>query len=330
MNPITNAILLSWTSCRKTHKTPSGWISGDAVCCDDHRGRGGLIISGDTVSWHCFNCTFKASWAPGMYLSQAMRKLLSLMYVPGDTISRLTIESLKYINDTNDQSHIESHLPSFTNKFLPKNSRLITDWIKHPTIDPELIAILEYLQRRHLFLDDYQFYWSNEPRIKSRIIIPYFYHKNIVGYTARDVTNKSSARYLADQQPGYVFNLDEQLSDKKFIILCEGPFDAISIGGCALLGSELKEGQINLLNAFNKPIIVVPDRDAAGKKLVNTALEQKWAVSMPEWDADIKDINDAVIRYGRLATLWSIIDAQNSNPLAIKINANKWYHDGKY
>jgi len=52
---------------RKT--TPSGWTSFNAPCCihngdsADKRQRGGLISNGDGgVSYHCFNCGFKASW----------------------------------------------------------------------------------------------------------------------------------------------------------------------------------------------------------------------------------------------------------------------------
>ena len=51
--------------------------------------------------------------------------------------------------------------------------------------------------------------------------------------------------------------------------------------------------------------MLVPDRDKAGQKLIDDALEYGWSVSFPEWEADVKDINAAVIRYGKLFTLKS-------------------------
>ena len=64
--------------------------------------------------------------------------------------------------------------------------------------------------------------------------------------------------------------------------------------------------QALLLNRLGKDIIVVPDRDSAGSKLVERAIELGWQVSMPDWSTDICDIGDAVDKYGRLYTLYSI------------------------
>ena len=61
---------------------------------------------------------------------------------------------------------------------------------------------------------------------------------------------------------------------------------------------------------------MLPDRDQAGIKLAEQALEFGWSVSFPEWGEDIKDVNDAVKKYGRIYTLWSIIDSKESNSLA--------------
>ena len=66
-------------------------------------------------------------------------------------------------------------------------------------------------------------------------------------------------------------------------------------------------------------IVLVPDRDKAGQKLIDDALEYGWSVSFPEWEADVKDINAAVIRYGRLFTLKSIIDTKQTNRLKINL-----------
>ena len=110
-----------------------------------------------------------------------------------------------------------------------------------------------------------------------------------------------------------------------FAIVCEGQVDAIHVDGCALGGSEINDAQALLINKLNKDIIVVPDRDRAGSKLVEQAIERGWGVSLPEWPQDINDIGDAVDKYGRLYTLYSIANAAESSPLKIRLKAKKWF-----
>ena len=110
-----------------------------------------------------------------------------------------------------------------------------------------------------------------------------------------------------------------------FAIVCEGQLDAIHVEGCALGGSEISDQQAMLLNRLQKQIIVVPDRDKAGSKLVERAIELGYSVSMPEWAPDVNDIGDAVDKYGRLYTLHSIATSTDESPLKIRLRAKKWF-----
>jgi DNA primase len=183
---------------------------------------------------------------------------------------------------------------------------------------------MEYIAKRKLTLDDYDFYWSPEAGYRDRLIIPFTYQSKIVGYTARKVV-ESKVKYLSEQQPGYVFNTDAQDDDRKYIVAVEGPIDAIAIDGVALLGSEVKDQQTALVNSLGKHVIVVPDRDEAGQKLVYDAMESGWSVSMPEWSQDIGDVNDAVCKYGRLHTLYTIIKNAEDSQLKTKLRMKKWF-----
>jgi hypothetical protein len=64
---------------------------------------------------------------------------------------------------------------------------------------------------------------------------------------------------------------------------------------------------------------VVPDQDEAGMKLVDRAVELGWAVSMPAWPREIKDVNDAVKCHGRLATLIHIMQARETSRIKIEL-----------
>jgi DNA primase len=202
------------------------------------------------------------------------------------------------------------------------DSEQLSNLLENPT--EKLIPVLEYMVSRKLFPEDYPFYWTPKVGFSNRLIIPFLYKGEIVGWTARAI-NDAKPKYLSEQQPGYVFNLDNQQDDREFVIISEGPFDALSIDGCALLGAEIKDSQNWLLKQLGKELVLVPDRDHEGPRTVEQAIEYGWSVSMPEWPGDIKDINDAVIKLGKLATLYLIVSAKESNSLKIRLRAKQWF-----
>ena len=117
-----------------------------------------------------------------------------------------------------------------------------------------------------------------------------------------------------------MFNLDQlYTSERKYAILVEGPFDAIGIDAIGLLGAKINQVQANYLNTFDRKFILVPDQDKSGERLVAEALRYGWSVSFPQWDDDVKDVADAVKKYGRLFTLKGILDAVEDNPTKIGI-----------
>lgn len=322
---IVSDILLSYAPAKRK-QTPSGWVSFDAPCCvhngetADKKQRGGIIQEGDTVSYHCFNCGYKCSWQPGRNLSQKLKKLLSWFNTPDDVITKLALDVMRE-NEGVEVKKLKLELPEFTTVPLPPDAvRLadITEFNKYS------IAILEYMAKRNLNLDDTDYYWSPSLAYRERLIIPFYYEGRIVGWTARTVGD-NKVKYLTESQPGFVYGLDEQRPQKVFCLVCEGPIDAVHIEGCALTGSEINDQQALLLNRLGKDIYVVPDRDKAGSKLIEQAISRGWGVSMPDWDSNINDISDAVAKYGRLYTLYSIVSAAESSPLKIRLKAKKWF-----
>ncbi len=330
MGLISDTLLAHLPAKRKT--TPSGWISFNAPCCDDKRQRGGFIINGgDAVSYHCFNCGFKASWQPGRHISQKMSKLMRDLNIPDDIINQLRLEALK--QNESQASEVRSIVPKFEERALPMDAKSLDEWSTWIELqgwentEQELINAFCYLRNiRHIDPYSYPFYWTNKVGFKNRIIIPFYKDGKIVGWTAR-ATNDAKPKFISEQQPGYVFNLDKQTYDKKFVIVCEGPFDAISIDACALLGAEIKDSQNWLLKQLGKEIILVPDRDHEGPRTVEQALEYGWSVSMPDWPEGVKDVNDAVVKLGKLATLYLILQAKESSSLKIQLRAKRWFKE---
>jgi DNA primase len=160
--------------------------------------------------------------------------------------------------------------------------------------------------------------------MEHRLIIPFFYHDKIIGYTARS-TNNQSPKYLSSQQPGTVFNIHSQPYNRKFIIITEGPIDAISIQATSIMGSTISHDQLYYLQSLNKPLVILPDRDPTGKNIVQQAIDLGLQVSFPPWPHNVKDANDAIRALGRTTALFLISQPIKTTPLKIQLSANSWF-----
>jgi hypothetical protein len=57
--------------------------------------------------------------------------------------------------------------------------------------------------------------------------------------------------------------------------------------------------------------------------LFDRAAELGWSVAMPNWDPDVKDTADAVLRYGQLFVIVDAIKTATANPAKIEIEKRK-------
>lgn len=309
----------------KKKLTHSGWHSFNAVCCHhlghkpDKRSRGGIKFDGSTNwSMHCFNCGYKCNFVLGRSLSAKTRNLLKWCGVDETQIQRWSLESLQQrdIIDTIQTKKKEKKI-KFKDHELPEGELLDIQ-------NPLHKVYAEYLSDRKIDTMLYPFLVTpNEPgRMGNRVIIPYTYKNKIVGHTSRFLDNRIP-KYLNEQQPGYVFNIDIQDPSWQVCILTEGIFDALSIDGVAVMHDDISNEQAQLLSTLNKQIVVVPDYDKAGMKLVDRALELGYSVSLPTWENDIKDVNDAVKRYGKLPTLLTILQHATNSKIKLEIQRKK-------
>ena len=331
MNLIQNTILTSLPAGRK--KTPSGWISFNAPCCvhngetADKKKRGGIMTSADgTVSYHCFNCGFKASYVIGRKLAYKMRQFMGYIGIPDDTIRKLAIEAMR--EEEGDVKYEKKKFVTFKKKELPKHTRLLGEWLEEYTVGTmpteqqnKIDNLLNYLAGRGIGADWYDFMYSSDKHwdVDKRLLIPFYWRGDVVGFTGRMFEQSDKVKYYTDVQPGYVFNMDAQDWTRKFVIVTEGPFDAITVSGVSILGSEINETQRELIDALGRQVIVVPDRDAPGEKLINQAIEFGWSVAFPEWDKTVGDVAEAVLKYGRLFTIQSILKTTESSKLKIDL-----------
>jgi hypothetical protein len=325
VNNIQSALLALLPSKRKL--TAGGWTSFNAPCCQ-HRGegqdtrlRGGIRVENDGFVYHCFNCHFAAGWTPGKVLSKNTKSLFSWMGMTDADIGKLNLAALK-IKD--DQPVLKNAINFvLLEKSLPPECKPIDTWVSEGVQDSDLLDVITYLvDDRKLGWEWYNWHWSAAPGFRDRVIIPFYHDRKIVGYTGRKI-KPGKPKYLTDSQSGYVFNIDAQTYDRKFAIVSEGQFDAIAVDGIGIMTNEPNEAQIIRLNNLDREIIVVPDRDRAGAKMLAAAINNRWSASLPPWGDDIKDIADAVKRYGRLYVLSTILHYKVSGEIKINLLKKK-------
>jgi hypothetical protein len=306
----------------KRKATPSGWISFNAVCCAhnsstaDKRSRGGLKPTESGWSYHCFNCNYTASFILGRTLSYKARRLLGWMGVPDAEIDALNLESLRHrsihgiIDDRQRTFNVLADI-QFEEQDLPSLSELLTgedfrrDYLRQRCVPDDYPVMIQ---------DHPEKAWKHRPSV----IIPFTYDDRIVGHTQRFLDDRTP-KYISNSQPGYVFGTDLQHADWTHVIVVEGIFDALCIGGLAVMHSTISDEQARLIRSTGREITVVPDQDLSGMELVDRAVELGWAVSMPPWPADIKDVNDSVMRYGRLATVLTIFENRETSKIKIEL-----------
>ena len=351
LTAIQDAVKLLLPAKRKT--SSSGWISFNAPCCvhngetPDIRGRGGLVTNPNgSVSYHCFNCNFKANYTPGRHLNYKFRKLLSWLGASENEVKRLVIDAIrvKDLVAPEDIAEEEKEEVVIVPRALPESAKSFTELETFysigdaASVPTELLEVMTYASTR-ANLDRYEFYWSpdTEHNFHKRVIVPFYWKGQLIGGTGRAIESHIKPKYYNEYDGNYVFNTDRQTPEKKFVIVCEGPFDAMAIDGVAILSAECNETQADIIDSLGKEVIVVPDFDVTQRKsfgpkkwsgatLINQAIEYGWSVSFPIWAETCKDVSEAVEKYGKLFVLKSIIEGKQATRLKIELHKKKFYN----
>lgn len=317
----------------KRRTSPRGWIMFNCPCCH-HRGhradtrmRGNMLMLPDGyIAYNCYNCSFKVVF-DNVHLSKNFENLLEWLNIADDDIRKIKLEVLQNRMQgitTSSTDDALSFLREFKEVKLPDDARPIETVMEDADITPEFANCISYLTSRGAAVaGSWDYYWSSSTKkdMNHRIIIPFYYRNKVVGWTARYAGTPPSGTpryYNSEMQLGYLFNCDAiEKADRRYIILVEGPFDAIAVDGVAVMGSKLNRQQLSWLSSTNKEIVVLPDRQRKNQGLIDAALEHGWSVSFPDWEDRVKDAADASCLYGKLFTLRSVLESKTSSPLQI-------------
>lgn len=330
MYEITSALLKVLPS-NKT-KTPNGWTSFTAPCCiyngetQDKKKRGGIIVGPEGgISYHCFNCQYTTGWKPGRPLSYKMRKLMEWMGVPVSEIQRLIIDALRVRDEEGiiTESFEDEVDVSFEPRSLPGDTFTIQFGFPYMTQAEKLANYIRSRGIPEIYFG--RFSGSLGKNLRNKLIIPFTYNSVNVGHTMRSI-NGVGPKYVMSSQPNYVFNLDRIKPEYKYTLVTEGPIDAILCHGVAVLSNSITDTQASLIESLGKEVVLVPDRNKSGQKLIDQAIKYGWSVSFPSWGDPnvITDVNDAVKEYGSIFTMKTILDNIESSALKIELRRRKF------
>lgn len=307
-----------------------GWLSFNCPCCidngearNDTRMRGGIRHDDDSVSYHCFNCGFTASHKRGRVINKKMLMLMRNLGISESDIKRLQLDAIRdkeladgptlFISKTQT-----TRIPSFPDCELPEGTEPLEDILRGDDPNERVIMAAKYLLDRGIY-DFLETYYSPHPVFRNRVIIPFWQGDRIVGYTGRDFTGKAESKYMSKTPKDFLYNTDAIKRKRNYLIVTEGVIDAACLDAVAIMSNEASSTQIDYINQFDGEIILSPDRDMPGQKLIKQAIDNGWSVSFPTWEPELKDATDAIKRYGKLYTLKSIIDGKISNSTKINV-----------
>jgi hypothetical protein len=322
MNIIIQTTLDYWRRTR-TKIAPSGWEHRNSVCCHhrgdtpDKRGRGGIKTDGRNISYHCFQCGFTANYTPGKPLYPKFINLLTWLNVDEKTISHLKLESFRISKEIDVESSaiVRRDIKEVD---LPNGCSLLE--LEHEKETHK--AHIEFLKTRGFEAEDFPFLVSPNLTYRTRVILPFILHNTIVGYSARSIVQAEKLRYLMKTTTDFVFGLDWVKPEHEWVFVTEGLFDALSVKCLAVMHNEISDAQTEMICDLQKKVIVVPDLDRAGlanqnNTLINTALDNGWSVSFPQWPD--KDINAAYVKYGQLFVIKHLLDQATDSTTTIRV-----------
>lgn len=297
-----------------------GWLPILCKVCNDHGKKGpraAFLFTPTSVSYHCFNCTLKASYTEGdSELSESMLKVLTSFMIPQDQIDEVSFELFASEEGKTRKPRAKRELDLSVQEVKMPSCCVPLKDVEDENPWKQL-AELYLSEVRGIEPNSYPFYLGFEQpndlaskKWDKRLIIPSYKNGMLVYYEGRDLTDTKAKKYVSAAAPKtnvlYGFDLLHTNTEKPLFV-CEGFFDAFLINGVALFGNTLYKEIIHILNQSPRQKIIVPDRQGNGYKLAEHAINLGWSISIPDTPG-CKDVNAAILKYGKLYVIKSIMD----------------------
>lgn len=275
--------------------------------CNDHIERAGFKFEGNVVSYHCFNCKSNFDFEEGSTsMPPWVRRVLEAFGISNTEISELVGSA--FFKKANEPKVITLEaMKPVVNLFTPEVALPSKSYPIGHAEKPELqLPLAEYIIKRGLDPIALNAHFSLDPKHLNRVILPCMRDGKVIYWQSRALGD-AKPRYLSagTNKDAVLWGYDNLRGDYDMpLFITEGIFDAASIDGVALLGSQLNESKLQILNRSRRRRAVVIDRDDNGGRLGQLALEHGWEITFPPVGCDA---NKSVQQFGKLFTVWTLM-----------------------
>jgi len=220
---------IRWTDSGRN--TSPGWINTECPWCSDRSNHLGINIWSKKMN--CWKCKKRG------LVTQLVQQIEGVPRVTAERIMSLYEDLYFYRFSPKEKPKIKLQLPKHATDEFPNNFR---NYLAGKGFDPDEV-INKYQLKCGTHLGDFKF----------RIIIPVIMYGNMVGYTARDITEKAELRYrecpkeMAVIPPDqWLYNIDT-VGDT--IVFVEGPTDVWKLGNGVVsnLGTNFSISFVSIL-----------------------------------------------------------------------------------
>ena len=287
------------------------------ICGDSKKNksktRGYLYSIKADINFRCHNCGASMTFSNFLKeIDPAVHKQYVFERFKGSKTGRGTVVEEPKFNFT---------APEFKTKIdLPKASENpdAKEYLVNRNLDPDKFY---YAEKFKEFTNSLKHTFDDLKYEESRIVIPLFYKKKLIGFQGRAL-GSSPVKYittmLSDSAPK-LYGLDE-INDEKPIYIVEGPFDSCFVENCvAMCGSDVDIGSFGWGN-----YIWVYDNEPRNREIVNRIDKTiSGGYKVVIWPKSIveKDINDMVLGGHKIM---SVLESNTYSGLQAKVKFNNW------
>lgn len=280
------------------------------VCASQGKKRqGGFKLESDKVIFNCFSASCEAAcvFEENQPLSKRFRNLMQIfgVKIPADLrVKKSTIQQQiekLMANDLYEKHHY-------------KDIGIPDGWVPLQPINHYWYGYFEERQ-----CDPESILYITNGVYRGCTAIPMRHHNKIIGYqiatlhgAAKYITHAGGNDHLMMINNGHIAN---------DVLVVEGVLDAYCFPNTVgiLRGNISKEQAYHLMG---KRVTVFPDRHS-GEKLLKQAEQYNWQVVVPPWD-NVNDLNDCVVKYGKVVTAKMLIDYTYSDYTKATIAYKLW------
>ena len=269
--------------------------------------KGGFKFESDKIIYNCFKgkCDATVVYEKGSYVPRKFRDLLDRLGVKVPiALTTASMNRTKKVSEALDEDLYKKNSykqVKFHDGIVPLDSvGGRADWFR------------TVIKNRCLL--PYDFMYQTKGEYKDCGVIPIYFFDRLIGW---EYYTKSGL-YLNMTESTNILMSREKIIPQKVLIV-EGTMDDLCFPNTvAVKRSSIAPEQAYHLRRCD--VLVLPDRRSS--KLYESAEKYGWKVVLPEWE--VKDLNEAVCSYGRLATAQMICDNVHTVSTKAEVIYRRW------